>query len=323
MLIPREQGLNQTTQQPFQQGMIQFGQPQQGMPQFGSTQSQQFPQQSTVRLGYIQQPMQGFAQPTQQSQQFMSQFGYAQPLSQQEGGQPAYIQQPLQVFAQPFQQPQQQHQQHQQSQFGYAQPLPQQGSAQLEQFQQPLQRFSQGISQDQQWMAQQGYPQQQPQQDFGGQAGQLASSDQTYQQSQPRKAQAEVLRARRGPKNYTRSDERINELICEGVIQDLSIDVSDVSIEVEDGRVTLNGTVPHRQMKHAIEDVVDQCWGVQEIENKLRVQSCQESGNFAQRNPDQEGRTISQSGGGFTNSSGASESGGSRNSESASQSRPG
>jgi osmotically-inducible protein OsmY len=35
--------------------------------------------------------------------------------------------------------------------------------------------------------------------------------------------------------------------------------------------VTLYGTVPHRVMKHAIEDIVAACPGVKDIENKLTV----------------------------------------------------
>jgi len=33
----------------------------------------------------------------------------------------------------------------------------------------------------------------------------------------------------------------------------------------------LDGTVPERRMKHAIEDLVDACPGVQDIDNRIRV----------------------------------------------------
>lgn len=36
-------------------------------------------------------------------------------------------------------------------------------------------------------------------------------------------------------------------------------------------RVVLEGTVPSRHMKHAIEDLVDACPGVQDIDNRVRV----------------------------------------------------
>jgi len=82
----------------------------------------------------------------------------------------------------------------------------------------------------------------------------------------------DVARDRRGPRGYTRSDERIREFICERLAQHHQLDVSDVSVEVMSGRVILEGTVPDRSMKHRIEDTADSCWGVQEVENNIRVQ---------------------------------------------------
>jgi len=49
------------------------------------------------------------------------------------------------------------------------------------------------------------------------------------------------------------------------------IDSSDVTVEVTGAKVVLEGTVPERRMKHAIEDLVDACPGVQDIENRIRV----------------------------------------------------
>ncbi len=51
------------------------------------------------------------------------------------------------------------------------------------------------------------------------------------------------------------------------------IDSSEVTVEVQGAKVILEGTVPSRHMKHAIEDLVDACPGVQDIENKVRVES--------------------------------------------------
>lgn len=75
-----------------------------------------------------------------------------------------------------------------------------------------------------------------------------------------------------GPKGYQRSDERLKEDICERLMwRGEHIDVSEVSIDVKEGNVTLEGAVPERRMKHAIEDIVDECMGVKEIENRIRV----------------------------------------------------
>lgn len=55
-------------------------------------------------------------------------------------------------------------------------------------------------------------------------------------------------------------------------IADERIDVSDVRVSVAAGKVTLEGTVPERRMKPYIEALVDACPGVQDIDNRLRVQ---------------------------------------------------
>jgi hypothetical protein len=79
-------------------------------------------------------------------------------------------------------------------------------------------------------------------------------------------------RFRSGPKGYTRSDDRIREDICERLMLADSIDSSEASVSVKDGKVTLEGTVPTRSMKHAIEDVADHTAGVQEVDNRIRVE---------------------------------------------------
>ena len=76
---------------------------------------------------------------------------------------------------------------------------------------------------------------------------------------------------RRGPKGYTRSDERIREDICEHLMASHHIDSSDVTVEVSGGKVTLEGTVPERRMKHAIEDMAGACPGVNDVDNLVRV----------------------------------------------------
>jgi osmotically-inducible protein OsmY len=75
---------------------------------------------------------------------------------------------------------------------------------------------------------------------------------------------------RRGPKNYTRSDERIREDVCERLMQS-GVDASDVTVSVRDGKVILEGSVPERRMKHRIEDIAEQCFGVSDVDNNVRV----------------------------------------------------
>jgi hypothetical protein len=77
---------------------------------------------------------------------------------------------------------------------------------------------------------------------------------------------------RRGPKGYKRSDERIREDICERLMLSAFIDSSEVTIEVKDGKVIMEGTVPERRMKHAIEDMAEATAGVNDVENNVRVE---------------------------------------------------
>lgn len=78
-------------------------------------------------------------------------------------------------------------------------------------------------------------------------------------------------RFRSGPKGYKRSDERLKEDVCERLMRDPRVDASDVSVEVHEGKVSLTGNVPERSMKHTVEDIVDSCMGVSDIDNRVRV----------------------------------------------------
>lgn len=86
----------------------------------------------------------------------------------------------------------------------------------------------------------------------------------------------------RGPKGYERSDERLREMICERLTDDPRIDASDVNVEVKDKVVKLTGFVSDRRSKYEIEDVVEHCGGVKDIDNQVRVRASgitQSSGN--------------------------------------------
>jgi len=75
----------------------------------------------------------------------------------------------------------------------------------------------------------------------------------------------------RGPKDYKRSDDRIREDVSDRLEQDAFVDASDVTVDVRDGEVTLNGTVGSRDQKRAAEDCVEAVSGVREVHNRLRV----------------------------------------------------
>ena len=74
----------------------------------------------------------------------------------------------------------------------------------------------------------------------------------------------------RGPKGYTRTDERLRETICERLTDDPRIDASDIEVDVQQQRVTLRGSVSDRRTKYAVEELVENS-GASEIHNQLRV----------------------------------------------------
>lgn len=81
----------------------------------------------------------------------------------------------------------------------------------------------------------------------------------------------------KGPKGYQRSDERLKEVICELLSDDSALDASNISLTVKNGEVTLEGSVRDRWSKHRAEDLVDDCSGVKEVRNNLRVEKAQDS----------------------------------------------
>ena len=81
-----------------------------------------------------------------------------------------------------------------------------------------------------------------------------------------------AVEKRAGPRGYTRTDERIRDEICERLTFTTGIDVREVSVDVDKGKVTLGGTVRTRGQKYDIEDLADNTFGVTEVENNIRVQ---------------------------------------------------
>jgi osmotically-inducible protein OsmY len=75
----------------------------------------------------------------------------------------------------------------------------------------------------------------------------------------------------RGPKGYTRSDDRIKEDVCDRLTEDPSIDASDIDVSVTKCEVILSGTVEDRQAKRRAEDCAENVSGVRNVQNNLRV----------------------------------------------------
>jgi len=79
--------------------------------------------------------------------------------------------------------------------------------------------------------------------------------------------------AGRGPRGYRRSDERIRHEACEALTDHGGVDASEIEVEVQNGEVTLRGTVDGRRQKRLAEDAVDRIAGVRDVHNQLRVVS--------------------------------------------------
>jgi len=75
-----------------------------------------------------------------------------------------------------------------------------------------------------------------------------------------------------GPKGYKRSDDRIREDISERLEDHPQIDASNIEVSVNDGVVTLSGTVDDRRAKRLAEDVTEDIRGVKDVHNQIRVQ---------------------------------------------------
>lgn len=75
----------------------------------------------------------------------------------------------------------------------------------------------------------------------------------------------------RGPRDYTRSDERIREDINDRLTDDWYLDASSITVAVSGGEVTLTGTVNRREDKRRAEDLAEAVSGVKHVQNNLRI----------------------------------------------------
>jgi osmotically-inducible protein OsmY len=75
----------------------------------------------------------------------------------------------------------------------------------------------------------------------------------------------------KGPKNYTRSADRIKDDAADRLMEDSLVDASDIELRVKDNDLILSGTVNSRFEKHRAEGLVENISGVKEVQNNLRV----------------------------------------------------
>jgi len=84
----------------------------------------------------------------------------------------------------------------------------------------------------------------------------------------------------RGPKGWKRSDDRIREDVCERLTADWHIDASEIEVTVNNGEVTLAGTVHTRDDKRHAEDLSERVNGVRDVRNNLRVSHWDDTGRI-------------------------------------------
>lgn len=91
----------------------------------------------------------------------------------------------------------------------------------------------------------------------------------------------------RGPRNYARSDSRINEDVCDRLTDNPMVDASDIEVAVSEREVTLTGSVRSRDEKRRAEDIAEAVSGVTHVQNNLRVkQQGSDTGSSMQRTLD-------------------------------------
>ena len=88
----------------------------------------------------------------------------------------------------------------------------------------------------------------------------------------------------RGPKNYTRSDDRIREDLCDRLAERHDIDVGEVMVRVQNGEVTIEGTAIDRRHKYVIEQIADAVPGVKDVSNQIRLKRADGGTEIARQN---------------------------------------
>ena len=77
----------------------------------------------------------------------------------------------------------------------------------------------------------------------------------------------------KGPKGYTRSDDRIREDVNDRLTDDPYVDASEIEVTVSGAEVTLTGFVLNRDQRRRAEDAAERVSGVVHAQNNLRVRA--------------------------------------------------
>lgn len=94
----------------------------------------------------------------------------------------------------------------------------------------------------------------------------------------------------KGPKGYQRADDRIRDEICERLARDGYIDASGIEVAVAGGVVRLLGSVQQVEDRHAVERVILDVYGVQEVRSELRLERSESQQSAASNDAGEQGR---------------------------------
>jgi osmotically-inducible protein OsmY len=92
----------------------------------------------------------------------------------------------------------------------------------------------------------------------------------------------------RGPRNYTRSGDRIREDVSDRLTDDWRVDATDIEVTVSGTEVTLTGTVTAREQRRRAEDIAESVSGVTHVQNNLRVKHPDQSRSGSGTNTSQD-----------------------------------
>jgi hypothetical protein len=99
---------------------------------------------------------------------------------------------------------------------------------------------------------------------YGGRGEDFGGDDRSWMD-----ARAEGPHRGKGPRAWTRNDERIREQVCERLLQDRLLDAREVDVSVQEGVVTLSGAVPGASDAAHAEMLVRQTPGVTDVRAQL------------------------------------------------------
>jgi len=85
----------------------------------------------------------------------------------------------------------------------------------------------------------------------------------------------------KGPKGYRRKDSYIHEDACEALTREPYVDAREIEVDVQEGILTLRGSVPDRPTKRRAQACVEDLTVVQDVINELRVVPVNEAGTQA------------------------------------------